>query len=266
MSSKQWKTWTNVVVKTLLANALVLSQSALAGQNQNNKATTQSAQKTASQQPAATQASGEVASKTPAGKRHGEIFEHASGNGPQEGIKVHGHWTIEVSNPDGRVVSHREFENGLVPGTFLNSILARTQTVGFWTIYLNALACTYSYPNPNYPLININEPGYCYLNEFSISLPPSFQPAGGVVTSSISGNNFVLNGLMTATYSGLITVVSTFNLPYPPTCSPSSIAAENCGGQPLFQFPTAFTSTTLATPIQVSAGQTVAVTVNISFS
>jgi hypothetical protein len=58
VSGKQWKTWTNVVVRTLLANALVLSQSALAGQNQNNKATTQSVQKTTSQQPIAIQASG----------------------------------------------------------------------------------------------------------------------------------------------------------------------------------------------------------------
>ena len=34
--------------------------------------------------------------------------------GTQEGIKVHGHWTIEVRNPDGKVVTHTEFENVLV--------------------------------------------------------------------------------------------------------------------------------------------------------
>ena len=33
--------------------------------------------------------------------------------GTQEGIKVHGHWTIEVRNPDGKVVTHTEFENAL---------------------------------------------------------------------------------------------------------------------------------------------------------
>jgi hypothetical protein len=36
--------------------------------------------------------------------------------GQSEGINVHGHWTIEVRNPDGKVVSHTEFENALSPG------------------------------------------------------------------------------------------------------------------------------------------------------
>ena len=36
--------------------------------------------------------------------------------GRNEGIKVHGHWTIEVRNPDGKVVTHREFENALAQG------------------------------------------------------------------------------------------------------------------------------------------------------
>ena len=34
--------------------------------------------------------------------------------GNHEGIQVHGHWTIEVRNPDGKLVSHTEFENSLV--------------------------------------------------------------------------------------------------------------------------------------------------------
>ena len=37
--------------------------------------------------------------------------------GPQEGIKVHGHWTITVRNPDGTIASTREFENALLEGT-----------------------------------------------------------------------------------------------------------------------------------------------------
>lgn len=35
--------------------------------------------------------------------------------GNHEGIQVHGHWTIEVRNPDGKLVSHTEFENALQP-------------------------------------------------------------------------------------------------------------------------------------------------------
>jgi hypothetical protein len=31
--------------------------------------------------------------------------------GQHEDIKVHGHWTTEVRNPDGKIATHREFEN-----------------------------------------------------------------------------------------------------------------------------------------------------------
>ncbi len=34
--------------------------------------------------------------------------------GNHEGIQVHGHWVIEVKNPDGKVTARREFENSLV--------------------------------------------------------------------------------------------------------------------------------------------------------
>src|SRR5437879_3747133 len=35
----------------------------------------------------------------------------APAGGPQEGIQVHGAWTIDVREPDGTLVEHREFEN-----------------------------------------------------------------------------------------------------------------------------------------------------------
>lgn len=47
--------------------------------------------------------------------------------GNHEGITVHGHWMIEVRNPDGKVVSHTEFENSLVDPALLGAILT-----GFW--------------------------------------------------------------------------------------------------------------------------------------
>lgn len=61
--------------------------------------------------------------------------------GQQEGIAVHGHWIIDVRNPDGKVVSHREFENSLANGlgggaTLLAAMLGRTVTTGSWQIIL----------------------------------------------------------------------------------------------------------------------------------
>jgi hypothetical protein len=38
---------------------------------------------------------------------------NAFAQGTSDGITVHGHWTIDVKNPDGRVASHHEFENAL---------------------------------------------------------------------------------------------------------------------------------------------------------
>lgn len=57
--------------------------------------------------------------------------------GQSEGIKVHGHWTIEVRNPDGKVVSHTEFENALnLPQAILANVLTGRTTVGTWEIVL----------------------------------------------------------------------------------------------------------------------------------
>ena len=57
--------------------------------------------------------------------------------GQHEGIKVHGHWTIEVRNPDGKVVSHTEFENALnVPQAILANVLTGRTTAGTWGIVL----------------------------------------------------------------------------------------------------------------------------------
>src|SRR5690348_825570 len=53
-----------------------------------------------------------------------------------QGIKVHGHWVIEVRNPDGGVVERREFENALtaVGARQLALLLARTASSGHWMV------------------------------------------------------------------------------------------------------------------------------------
>ena len=58
--------------------------------------------------------------------------------GMNSGIKVHGHWTIDVLNHDGTLAKHVEFENGLtlVGAEALPLILGRTATPGAWAIGL----------------------------------------------------------------------------------------------------------------------------------
>jgi hypothetical protein len=54
-----------------------------------------------------------------------------------DGIKIHGHWVIDVRNPDGKVVQHRDFENSLVTNgaamsgdQILAALLSGNATVG----------------------------------------------------------------------------------------------------------------------------------------
>jgi hypothetical protein len=58
-----------------------------------------------------------------------------------DGITVHGHWTIDIHNPDGALASHHEFENALVPvsgATSLSGLLARSFAPTGWQLELSA--------------------------------------------------------------------------------------------------------------------------------
>jgi hypothetical protein len=57
--------------------------------------------------------------------------------GNHEGITVHGRWMIEVRNPDGKVVSHTEFENSLVGATLLGDMLTGVIVPGGYQVSLH---------------------------------------------------------------------------------------------------------------------------------
>src|SRR5215469_2132405 len=63
---------------------------------------------------------------------------------PPDGIKVHGHWTIVVRDPDGKVVSRNEFDNALTTrdagagSSGLSQFLTRKYAVGTWEISLGS--------------------------------------------------------------------------------------------------------------------------------
>lgn len=85
-------------------------------------------------------ASAAVAAKTAAPVQAKAIAvkpAESAAKGMNTGIKVHGHWTIEVRNPDGKVVSHTEFENSYVTEAgVLPNVFSRTYTFGEWGIVL----------------------------------------------------------------------------------------------------------------------------------
>ena len=59
-----------------------------------------------------------------------------------EAIKVHGHWTIEVRNPDGTVASRREFENAIADtgADLLTGLISGEYTPGGFYLDLNTSA------------------------------------------------------------------------------------------------------------------------------
>jgi len=58
--------------------------------------------------------------------------------GTHEGIKVHGHWMIEVKRPDGKLVSHTEFENSLVGPALLADMLFGYDVPGGYKVILTS--------------------------------------------------------------------------------------------------------------------------------
>ncbi len=194
----------------------------------------------------------------------------APSGGPQEGIKVHGHWTIEVREPDGSLVSHTELENALQTGgvnsgdNLIQRVLTRQSSVGVW--YVQLLASTGSDPCPNFTVTSpLASPGTafgCWLTESSSGL----SGAGLFKTLSVSAptsgpdtNKAVLTGSATAQQSGSIGFVLSHNALCGSGSAPSSLS---CAGAPNSN---TFTVASV-TPVSVTAGQQILVTVKISFS
>jgi hypothetical protein len=184
-----------------------------------------------------------------------------SDDGLNTGIKVHGSWTIEVTNPDGTVAEHREFENALTNqgAIFLAQVMGRAKSVGAWEIYIDNTSSgsnAFQYePEPNVfsPTgASINEPfeipqDTSEFNNLTVNVP----------LTGPNANKLVLSGTAIAGRDGSINQVRTSLSVLPPTNPPTSIIL---GGSYIFS------GTTLASPVTLTTGQQVAVTVVISFS
>lgn len=158
-----------------------------------------------------------------------------------DGIKVHGHWTIDIRNADGTLASHHEFENALVTtgAATLARVLTHTSTqlLG-WAIAM--------FPPGAQPVTwAITEPAATSFFPASISLSPNLTVAVGA-----SQFDVVLQGSVQAPSASSIAMVDT------------GMATQEPFNQQ-FHF---FTERVLAQPISVQAGQIIQVTVNFSFS
>lgn len=235
---------------------------AFLGQGQQTKDKADSPVNATAQKSVSRQSSAPTTAKPQALETQGEKSENgvderkSSGGGLMQGIKVHGHWTIEVRNPDGTLVTHREFENSLRQSTGSPLLANLLNTVGqtsvpgsialsFWAVELGGGACF---------TLNTQISGNCGIIQAGITLIPGnsldYLSSQKLVTG-VSAGSFVLSGTVQASDSSSIVSVTTETIN---EVTPSLTINQ-------------FTSASLSSnPVQVQAGQTIAVTVNISFS
>jgi hypothetical protein len=214
----------------VLAAGLMLPGAQAQSANQNQRSDKQASGSSQAQPPSAGRKAAEEES-TPANKEHA--------GGPQEGIKIHGHWVIDVRNPDGKLVTHREFENVYQGEDVAASFLDRTYSVGLWAVTLDISGSTQ---------LTLVEPPY----------------TGGCIGVCVSNNllvsrnglGFQLVGSETQGTAGTIVAVQSGVGRCPPTNPPAT---------PCLIGPDLFTATVIS-PIAVVSGQTVQVTVTITFS
>ena len=173
--------------------------------------------------------------------------------GPSEGIQVHGHWTIEVTEPDGTLASRREFENALVSsgGTTLANVLGRQVTTGLWIITLNA-------SNPACIFTDGTSPTSCIIAE------PNIQNSGDAVFKNLvvevpQAGTVKLTGSAVAQRDGEVSQVAM----HLASCA-SDVSPFTCENTPSFNG-AIFTATTI-TPEAVQTGQDINVTVELTFS
>jgi hypothetical protein len=171
------------------------------------------------------------------------VFAVPMESGPtREGIVVRGSWTIDVRDPNGQLVMHRQFENGLttsgrrILATLLTQQLNSTPT---WAVELAS------------PFSTMSPCGSAPCGTLQTSVPTGVFPSTPRnLALNVVDDAIVLSGSITATTDGQITSVATHLM----GCSGTGCSAME-----------SFSGKTLA-PISIAAGQIVQVKVVISFT
>lgn len=224
--------------------------------------------------------------------------------GIASGIKVHGHWTIDVRNPDGKLVRHEAFENQLVSGgdALIANLLNGVYSSGAWVFWLGGTNATQTPANDPSPCgatsfkissggnLEVDGTNFCSLYEEN-----SAEVAGNCTNATTSSSSFCTLTRTPAVGqqilgtgnvgANLITLTSTFQAPsqtpsnayiggvatFQAACSnlPGTSGLETMSPSACFQSGAGvlynFTATLVPTPVPVQAMQSVTVTVQFSF-
>jgi hypothetical protein len=195
----------------------------------------------------------------------------ASGNGgPREGITVHGHWAIDVRQPNGTLVTHREFENALTSrgGNDIALVLSRQGLVSNWSIILTSDTVFDGFNFNSTPASNLNQP--CLLSS-PVSCVIVEQGFGNSYGTSETFDNLLLRGDLAGLHlSGTATAARTGQIIMVAgqlaACGYSSGTAA-CVDPAGRQFaPHIFSVATLEPPIPVVLNQLIQASVTYTFS
>jgi len=220
---------------------------------------------------------------SPAFKEVSETEDSNLPNGAAQGIKVHGHWVIDVKNPDGTLATHREFENSLTGANqgqlLLGGLLSGYYVAGDYAIQLGSSICQGVGQGAGVCSIVASQTGQpgsylCSLGECFATLKYTYnlQP-----TSQLDAY-MVMSGSAVPDETGTLDTVSTvynvcdFTNGYTGSGAPAlptgvtPVAPSSCIGSNNSAFISTFTSTTVTPAISITSGQVISVTVTISFS
>jgi hypothetical protein len=176
------------------------------------------------------------------------------GEGALIGIQVHGHWRIEVKDPDGTTVSVSEFENALAPegARSLARLLGGVAVAGEWRVMPGG-------SDP--PCLNPTDPVNCILTE--VDIVTGGNNAFNTLTVTVpevgedGDDTVILRGTATAQRDGAVGNVSTWLLR---ACPDGGSNTPECGTGYMT------TSRALDPAIPVQTDQSILITVTISFS
>lgn len=171
---------------------------------------------------------------------------------PQEGIKVHGDWTLVVRNPDGSVAARHEFKNALAThlggDRLLAELIGGTAVVGQWTVAL--------FTTPIAACNTNNAP--CQITESaSPNAANSRDLTRTVPTTGPDARKLVLRGSVRIPSDATIGTVQTDLTNCGANVTPTACVSATGVG---------FSQRVLTGGVPVVAGQLVEVTVVISFS
>jgi hypothetical protein len=191
-------------------------------------------------------------------------------SGLNQSLKMHGHWIIDVKNPDGSLAQHREFDNSLQTAGSANliNLLTGQAVISDYLIQLSGSSsvcgntyCDIVHNMNTEPADSLCQQAYCttgltYSNNLAGNTAPYTMTLSGVMTATAAGN---INTVYTVV--GICGNFGAYTPASPSSCNGGN--GGNGGGGYVGEGP--FSGTGI-TPVSVVANQIVQVTVVFSFS